>query len=194
MVSKEATNPKRKLSSGLDMNEFLSRLVPYDLKQVGSNRYVARCPAHHEKTPSLSITVMDDGKTVAYCFGCGADGIGIVESLGLKPSDLFPEGDDFNREEYKHKKQIQFQRKQFMEDYRLIKLGESDLAKGKKFNDHDRKVFKEAVQRVNQYRFDADEVYQREIEKDAMSAEFNRTYNEFKNKSFEEKYGVEYAN
>jgi P4 family phage/plasmid primase-like protien len=49
----------------------------------------ARCPAHDDKTPSLSITEGDDGRTLLKCFaGCTAEAI--CAKLNLKLADLFP--------------------------------------------------------------------------------------------------------
>lgn len=50
--------------------------------------YRALCPAHGDKTPSLSIKEGDDGRVLLHCFaGCG---IGeIVAAMGLRMSDLF---------------------------------------------------------------------------------------------------------
>lgn len=42
-------------------------------KQVGRLRYVACCPAHDDRTPSLSITEAED-KILVHCFsGCSQD-------------------------------------------------------------------------------------------------------------------------
>ena len=38
--------------------------------------HIARCPAHPDKTPSLSIREADDGKLLVHCFaGCDHDAI-----------------------------------------------------------------------------------------------------------------------
>lgn len=55
--------------------------------QPGKNGWVARCPAHQDTTPSLSITPRHD-KVLLKCFaGCTAQAI--VEALGLTMADLF---------------------------------------------------------------------------------------------------------
>jgi hypothetical protein len=49
----------------------------------------ARCPAHDDKTPSLSITAGDDGRTLLKCFaGCTTDSV--CAALHLTLADLFP--------------------------------------------------------------------------------------------------------
>jgi hypothetical protein len=50
---------------------------------------MARCPAHEDRSPSLSIRETTDGTVLVRCFaGCGA--ADVVEAVGLTFSDLFP--------------------------------------------------------------------------------------------------------
>ena len=67
------------------------------LEHVRANRngtWVARCPAHDDRSPSLSIATGDDGKVLLHCFaGCGA--VDVVEAVGLELSSLFPETHDW---------------------------------------------------------------------------------------------------
>lgn len=61
------------------------------LESVGRNGegYLACCPAHDDSTPSLSISVGDDGRVLLKCFaGCPANAI--VGAIGMKMADLFP--------------------------------------------------------------------------------------------------------
>ncbi len=67
-------------------NNFLSRLN--GVKRSG-NSYVACCPAHDDKNPSLSVCLSEDGKKILiHCFaGCSDEAI--LDGLGLKQRDLF---------------------------------------------------------------------------------------------------------
>lgn len=59
------------------------------VKSTGKNRWQARCPAHADKGPSLSIRETDDGRVLVHCFaGCSVHEI--VQAVGLELSDLFP--------------------------------------------------------------------------------------------------------
>ena len=59
------------------------------VKRTGPNRWHARCPAHDDKGPSLSIRETDDGRVLVHCFaGCSVHEI--VQAAGLELSDLFP--------------------------------------------------------------------------------------------------------
>ena len=48
----------------------------------------ARCPAHNDRTPSLSITEASNGTVLLHCFA-GCDPHDIVEAIGLDWKDLF---------------------------------------------------------------------------------------------------------
>lgn len=59
------------------------------VRRTGPGRWIARCPAHPDHRPSLSIREGEDGRVLIYCFaGCGA--IDVLESLGLGWPDLYP--------------------------------------------------------------------------------------------------------
>lgn len=169
---------------------IINALSGYGIKQVKPNQYLSRCCCHEEKTPSLTLKILDDGKIIAHCFGCGANGLDVVQALGLTADDLFPD-DGFNKGEYKQQQQLVFQREQFMSDYRLIKIAESDIKNKKEFTLQDKRIFKAAFSRVNQYKFNADDAYNKLIKQDSLRAEFENAYYEFNIKPFNEKYGIE---
>lgn len=71
------------------IEQILSRLD--GVKKRGPQGYMAKCPAHDDKTPSLAVTQLSDGRILVKCFaGCGASEI--MSQIGLQLADLFPEG------------------------------------------------------------------------------------------------------
>jgi len=67
---------------------LLSRLER--VRQTGAGRYVASCPAHKDKSPSLSILFHDDKRILMHCFaGCHIEEV--VGAIGVAMSDLFPD-------------------------------------------------------------------------------------------------------
>jgi len=67
---------------------LLSRLDK--VRRTGAGRWIARCPAHDDKSPSLSIRELEDGRVLLHCFaGCGAHDI--VAAVGLEMDALFPD-------------------------------------------------------------------------------------------------------
>jgi hypothetical protein len=51
--------------------------------------WIAKCPAHDDRKPSLSIDEGSDGRALIRCHA-GCDNTAILASLGMKPRDLFP--------------------------------------------------------------------------------------------------------
>ncbi|MDP9250164.1 MAG: AAA family ATPase [Chloroflexota bacterium] len=50
--------------------------------------WMARCPAHHDRHASLSVTVGADGRALVYCHaGCSLEAV--TGALGIAPADLF---------------------------------------------------------------------------------------------------------
>jgi len=71
----------------MDVNALLSRLEGVRGRQ-GS--WSAKCPAHADRSPSLSVKELEDGRILMHCFGgCGTDAV--LGALGLAMTDLFPE-------------------------------------------------------------------------------------------------------
>ena len=58
-------------------------------RQIGPDRWVARCPAHQDRTPSLSIRVTND-RILLFDFG-GCEVSAILSALGLRWRDICPE-------------------------------------------------------------------------------------------------------
>jgi DNA primase len=57
------------------------------VKQTAPGKWVARCPAHEDGSPSLSIRE-SDGKLLVYCFAsCSV--ANVMQAVGLSLSDLF---------------------------------------------------------------------------------------------------------
>ncbi len=71
------------------VQDALNRLK--GVKKSGSG-YIARCPAHDDTNPSLSIAKGDKGGVVLHCHaGCDFDAV--AKAMGFKMSDLAPPGD-----------------------------------------------------------------------------------------------------
>jgi hypothetical protein len=69
------------------MNKLLERLE--GVRRTGEGRYIAKCPSHLDKSPSLSVRETDDGKTLVHCFG-GCPVRDVVAAVGLELRDLMP--------------------------------------------------------------------------------------------------------
>jgi hypothetical protein len=70
-----------------DIEKLLARLE--HVKQTSPNSWLAFCPAHDDKHPSLSIRETSEGLILLHCFaGCSVHEV--VGAVGLEISDLFP--------------------------------------------------------------------------------------------------------
>lgn len=70
------------------MVSILEKLV--GVRKVGVDKYVARCPAHADKSPSLSIREMSDGRVLLKCFaGCETENV--LSAVGMTFRDIMPE-------------------------------------------------------------------------------------------------------
>ena len=61
----------------------------HGVRSTGPNRWIAKCPAHEDRSASLSVRELDDGRVLLHDFGgCGA--ADVVAAIGLELKDLFP--------------------------------------------------------------------------------------------------------
>lgn len=67
---------------------FLSRCAK--VKSTGNGTWIACCPAHEDKRPSMTVRELEDGRVLIHCFaGCGVEGI--LGAVGLDFDALFPD-------------------------------------------------------------------------------------------------------
>ncbi|SHM05517.1 CHC2 zinc finger [Nitrosospira sp. Nsp11] len=67
---------------------LISRLTK--VKKTGPDRWLACCPAHDDKSPSLAIKELGDQRILLHCFaGCSPQEI--LDAIGLTFDELFPE-------------------------------------------------------------------------------------------------------
>jgi hypothetical protein len=60
------------------------------VRETGSNRFIARCPAHPDRTPSLAVSQVDDGRVLIHCFA-GCEPETILGAVGLGFADVMPD-------------------------------------------------------------------------------------------------------
>ena len=77
-----------------NIEQLLSRLER--VKPNGNGKYLACCPAHNDKSPSLGIKQDDNGKILIHCFsGCAVTDI--VSAVGMQLSDLMPDNPTYKK-------------------------------------------------------------------------------------------------
>jgi hypothetical protein len=69
------------------LNIFLNRLD--GVKTNGPCKWLAKCPAHNDRSPSLAIKLVDD-RILIHCFaGCSIQAV--LDAVGLDMANLFPD-------------------------------------------------------------------------------------------------------
>jgi len=71
-----------------DVEKLLSRLE--GLRQTSPSQWLAKCPAHEDRSPSFSVKDAGGGLILIRCFA-GCEPEAILNALDLQFSDLFPE-------------------------------------------------------------------------------------------------------
>lgn len=56
----------------------------------GKGRWNAKCPAHQDRSPSLAVKELPDGRVLLHCFA-GCDTEAVLSAVGLSFRDVMPE-------------------------------------------------------------------------------------------------------
>lgn len=119
------------------------------IKRTGQGRWMACCPAHADKTASLSIRELDDGRVLVHCFAeCSVHDV--VAAVGLELTDLFPPRDDsahFKKGERRPFPAVDILRAITFEST-LVLIAAADLLAGNPFNETDRARLALACSRI----------------------------------------------
>jgi hypothetical protein len=59
------------------------------VKRTGADRWVALCPAHEDRRPSLGVRELGDGRTLVVC-RAGCETYSVLAAIGLTFDVLFP--------------------------------------------------------------------------------------------------------
>lgn len=120
-----------------DVEQILDRLEY--VRPTGSGRWMARCPAHTDGTPSLSVRQLSDQRILLHCFGgCGA--LDVLDSIGLEWADLFPPDDNYSPAVKRREKQA--------EEEMIVAIAESDVRQGKRLSESEKRVVMNARLRM----------------------------------------------
>lgn len=132
------------------LNKPIDTLLPLldKVKQTGNSKWVACCPAHDDKTPSMAIKETESGMILIRCFaGCGFNEI--VASVGLLPEDLFPEKPSHHK---RAPERQPFSPNQVLKcvfsDLQKIAIASRAIANKQEITEDDYQAFSEAIERV----------------------------------------------
>ena len=111
------------------------------VRQTGPGRWIARCPAHEDRGPSLSIRELPDGTVLVHDFA-GCEPQAVLDTVGLAFSDLYPRHSshqDHGRKAERRPFPAEDVLRAVAHEAIIVTLAASDLAQGKPMNSEDRK-------------------------------------------------------
>lgn len=131
----------------MSADALISRLTK--VRKMGADRWMACCPAHQDKSPSLSIREAQDGRVLVHCWvGCSVESI--LGAVGLDFDALFPEKQDTD---YAPKERMPFSHREAMAalvpEVLFVAHVSSALLQGKPLKQEDHERLITAAYRLN---------------------------------------------
>lgn len=115
------------------------------VRKTGDWRYIAKCPAHDDKSPSLAVT-QKDGKILLHCFS-GCEVGAVLDAVGMEFADLYPE-----RIQAGNRTPLKFSAydvlKCLKDEAVIIALAASDCTRGIPFSESDLRRVQAAYERI----------------------------------------------
>lgn len=120
----------------MSVQKILERLE--HVRKVSGDQWVAVCPSHNDRSPSLHVREKDDGRILIHCkAGCGATEV--LSAMGLQYGDLFPDTD----KDYKTFNRV----KDHTVDDFVVEIWNADRKVGRKPTKADKERYRQALMR-----------------------------------------------
>lgn len=120
-------------------------------KRTG-DQWSARCPAHDDKGPSLSVRETPDGRVLVHCFG-GCSVQEVLGAVGMTFDDLFPERAIDNAPRGRRRMITASQALEVLDfEAMLVAIVASDIVRGKAITQRDRERVTQAAGRISAIR------------------------------------------
>lgn len=110
------------------------------VRASGPGRWVARCPSHPDRSPSLSIRETSDGTILVHDFA-GCSPADILAAVGMELKDLFPEPLDHHKgavRDRRHQHAAGEALKLLAHESLVALVAAENMAKGSTLTDDDR--------------------------------------------------------
>ena len=122
------------------------------VKRTGNSSWMACCPAHDDRSPSLSIKDNGDGKLMLKCFA-GCETIDVLGAIGLDWDDVMPPKKKLERiqtvKTMNHKIYATDAIEIIRKEAQIIVMAAIDITKGVKINEPELERIKTAMTRIN---------------------------------------------
>jgi protein tyrosine phosphatase len=120
----------------MSVQKILERLD--HVRKTSSDQWVAVCPSHDDRSPSLHVREKDDGRILIHCkAGCGANQV--LDAINLTYDDLFPDSMENHRGFHKVKDHT-------VDDF-VIEIWDADRKLGRKVSRQDKERYRQALLR-----------------------------------------------
>ena len=132
----------------MSVDNLLNRLQK--VRRTGNNQFMACCPAHDDRSPSLAIKDNGDGKIILNCLaGCAKEDI--LGALGMEWADIMPPNQpkEHFTKPIKQKIYATDALRAIRVEAQIVCLAAYDLQKGIKPNDKDMARLLVAMERIN---------------------------------------------
>ena len=129
----------------MSAEDLLSKLEA--VKRTGQGRWLARCPAHVDRRPSLTVRELDDGRTLVHCFG-GCSVHEVLGAVGLDMAVLFPERPDGDYKPERRPWQAADILRAVSFETLIVSLSAAQMARGERLSDNDQKRLEVAATRL----------------------------------------------
>ena len=134
------------------VENLISRL---DKVKGRNGSWIARCPAHADKGPSLAVREGDDGRVLLHCFA-SCETASVLGAIGMDMTDLFPP--DEKRREYPVEGKPSMKPAFFASDLMriihfealVVQIVAFDIANSKPINEETRERMLTAYQRIDE--------------------------------------------
>lgn len=120
------------------------------VRPSGAGRWVAKCPAHQDRSPSLSIKALQDGTILLHDFG-GCSPSDVLAAVGLELRDLFPERSVDHRgpaRDRKHWHAAADALRTLKFEVVLVAVAAESIVAGKQLSNEDRDRLMQAASRI----------------------------------------------
>jgi len=127
----------------------LERLLNSLTKVKGrKGSWTAACPAHEDKSPSLAVRQVEDGRILLHCFG-GCSVHDVLVAVGMDMADLFPDNSE-NKKAIKPAFYATDLLRVIAFETLVVSIGASDMSKGKQLSEKDLQRMQKAAQRIQE--------------------------------------------
>jgi hypothetical protein len=123
------------------------------VKPSSRGNWIACCPAHPDKNPSLTVAEFDDGRVLVHCFaGCSVENV--LDAVGLEFDALFPPRPITNT--HADPRRLKFDPRNVLEaaqgELAIAAILAGDVSRGTALGEADRERLMLAVERIAQAR------------------------------------------